>query len=80
MRLSKLIISLLLETFATGGRLEDAPLPGLSVKGIGPIGLPLIEAQAKQIIEKSTQERHQNVSLKSLHVFLVLCDDQSSKN
>ena len=44
-----------IETFATGGRLEDAPLPGLSVKGIGPIGLPLIEAQAKQITDKSTQ-------------------------
>ena len=35
--------------------MEDAPLPGLSVKGVGPIGLPLINAQAKQIIEKSTQ-------------------------
>ena len=35
--------------------MEGAPLPGLSVKGVGPIGLPLIHAQAKQIIEKSTQ-------------------------
>ena len=65
MRLLKLIISLLLETFATGGRLEDAPLPGLSVKGVGSIGLPLSDAQAKQIIEKGTQESHQNLFLKS---------------
>ena len=44
-----------IETFATGGKLEGAPLPGLSVKGVGPIGLPLSDAQAKHIIEKSTQ-------------------------
>ena len=36
-------------------RITDAPLPGLSVRGIGTIGLPLIDAQAKVIIEKSTQ-------------------------
>ena len=29
-----------IETFATGGRITDAPLPGLSVKGVGPIRLP----------------------------------------
>ena len=61
MRLLKLIISLLLETFATGGKLDGAPLPGLSVKGVGPIGLPLSDAQAKQIIEKSTQESYSNL-------------------
>ena len=38
-------------------RITDAPLPGLSVRGIGTIGLPLIDAQAKVIIEKSTQAR-----------------------
>ena len=46
-----------IECFATGGRITDAPLPGLSVRGIGTIGLPLIDAQAKVIIEKSTQAR-----------------------
>jgi hypothetical protein len=35
-------------------RITDAPLPGLSVRTIG---LPLIDAQAKVIIEKSTQAR-----------------------
>ena len=46
-----------IECFATGGRITDAPLPGLSVRGIGPIGLPLSDAQAKLVIEKSTQAR-----------------------
>ena len=44
-----------LQTFATGGKLDDVPLPGLSVTGIGPIGLPLSDAQAKLVIKKSTQ-------------------------
>ena len=35
----------------------EGALPGLSVRGIGTIGLPLIDAQAKVIIEKSTQAR-----------------------
>ena len=44
-----------LQTFATGGKLDNVPLPGLSVTGIGPIGLPLSDAQAKLVIKKSTQ-------------------------
>ena len=35
--------------------MDNAPLPGLSVTGIGPIGLPLSDAQAKLVIKKSTQ-------------------------
>lgn len=38
-------------TFATDGVLERPPLPGLYIKDVGDISLPLCESQAKEIIE-----------------------------
>jgi hypothetical protein len=35
--------------FATGGRMEGCPLPGLFVEGVGPIALPLQPDQARSL-------------------------------
>ena len=42
-------------TFATSGVANDIPLSGLSVRGVGPIGFPLGEQDAKAIIGASHQ-------------------------
>ena len=42
-------------SFATDGVLKESPLPGLDIKGIGPISFPLGEEQAKKIISVAKQ-------------------------
>ena len=60
----------------------EGALPGLSVRGIGTIGLPLIDAQAKVIIEKSTQARKNSSVLYFLSIltfslqFIVVCETE----
>lgn len=39
-------------TFATAGTYPEAPLPGLSLRGFGPIPLPLTERDAYAIIKQ----------------------------
>lgn len=41
--------------FATGGKLEGCPMPGLVVDGVGAIALPLHPDQAKSLTEHSVQ-------------------------
>ena len=41
-------------TFSVGGTLPSIP-PGLKVKGVGNVALPLLEQQAKALIEFSQQ-------------------------
>lgn len=42
-------------TFATSCNLADAPNPGLTIRGLGLVGLPLSERDAHSIIEQATQ-------------------------
>uniref|UniRef100_A0A7M5WST4 Fe2OG dioxygenase domain-containing protein n=2 Tax=Clytia hemisphaerica TaxID=252671 RepID=A0A7M5WST4_9CNID len=42
-------------TFATDGVLQNSPFPGLNIKGVGPICLPLCDTQAKKIISVANQ-------------------------
>ena len=37
-------------TFAFDKVIEKPPFPGLNIKGVGPISLPLCESQAQEII------------------------------
>ena len=41
--------------FAVDGILRGSPLPGLNIKGVGPVSFPLCEEQAKKIISVSRQ-------------------------
>ena len=41
--------------FATGGRMEGCPLPGLFVEGVGPIALPLQPDQVRLLVDSSRQ-------------------------
>ena len=38
-------------SFFTAGSCSELPLPGLSIEGIGPIGLPLTENTARTIVD-----------------------------
>lgn len=41
--------------YATGGKLQGCPLPGLIIDGVGAVTLPLQPDQAKTLIEHSTE-------------------------
>ena len=41
--------------FAVHGVLNLTPFPGLHIKGVGPVGLPLCEKQAKEVIAVATK-------------------------
>jgi hypothetical protein len=48
--------------FATGGRMEGCPLPGLFVEGVGPIALPLQPDQARSLVERQVEPSRIRVS------------------
>ena len=48
--------------FATDGIIEKPPLPGLVIRNVGSISLPLCESQAKDIINSRTPISDSNSS------------------
>ena len=59
--------------FVTSGSLAPV-LPGLEIKGIGSIGMPVVVADAKRIIAKATQARSSSQSQRMLKVIARLKD------